>query len=67
MGNPPAWNTTNGDDMSRAWIFGARTNEQVDRETQLIRWTARQAELRAERSRILGVESVERRPYRYSL
>lgn len=53
--------------MSRAWIFGARTNEQVDRETQLIRWTARQAELRAERSRILGVESVERRPYRYSL
>ena len=53
--------------MSRAWIFGARTTEVADRETQLIRWTAAQAELRAERARLLGTESVERLPYRYSL
>lgn len=53
--------------MSRAWIFGARTAEVADRETQLIRWTAAQAELRAERARLLGPESAERRPYRYSI
>lgn len=53
--------------MSRAWIFGARNTEHVDRETQLIRWASREQELRAQRLRIFGLEAEEGRHIRISL
>lgn len=53
--------------MSRAWIFGARTKEQQNDETQLIHWTRQEAELRLQRRRIFGLEAEEGRYIRISL
>ena len=53
--------------MSRAWIFGARNTEQIDRETQFIHWAAREQDLRTQRLRIFGLEAEEGRHIRISL
>ena len=53
--------------MSRAWIFGARNNEEIDRESQLILWNSREQERRAQRLRIFGMQAEEGRHIRISL